>query len=775
MSGFTWDIDKPEDRARYYWPQDRVIHWWKMGWDWDRLQHALDEWSYDWRKHLLEGSKFSQAVFECVPGSADEDLRLALNGEWLTEFGTGPDGTPLRWDPFHLPLFDPNTGALSPKHPEFEGDAAWHREVRQALRDALVSRMKIGADQGMRTPLHGVVLPPCTHLSPDVGLAGDRQRLPISADLSLGLMGPNLSFHGAQFRFKADGAQAARAFQSAGASFGDNAQFGYAEFQGRTVWGGSWFGDNAFFVGARFAGSAEFLELVFGTEPRFDAACFERLADFSNSQLGEWANFWATRFNSEARFVQSVFGSRPKFWATNFLGTCDFSLSKFVQDADFGQSQFGHKSDFAAAHFRGHASFMAARFSGDANFSWLKNSGCVEFTGAKFSRRLDFVGVDLQGTKAATEMGGLTFENCDLGPNPNFQGVIYDRRCLSGRWTGVGGAQNIFGDAHFRRDVLDQDYIDTMRARVCAGVERYRILPREMRSDQGASEGGSATSSKLDAGLVSFGMRTIQLGKRGLFHCLAAGMPLADGVDTPRHQPLALLVAALAGWLLGGFLADDLTAVTGLALAGASVPIAFSMMCLVVIVCMLRSSWDVLSAQSEKVAPGVPDKAMRFALLALAAVLASVRIEADALAVMGWGAAQAGWAALGAVLAVAVVGFLNSSLGRFVSFWMWGLFDYGRQWDRVLMFGTMLIVVFGFAYRYAAGAPEPFVTYDLAYENAFTPWFAAAMGFATLGLVDVMDANRPLGQVLMILNVLSGFFTLGLVLAVLGNTFARRS
>ncbi len=44
-------------------------------------------------------------------------------------------------------------------------------------------------------------------------------------------------------------------------------------------------------------------------------------------------------------------------------------------------------------------------------------------------------------------------------------GIKYDRRSMRGRYQGVRGVDSIFGDAIFRRDVLDQDYIDTLASR----------------------------------------------------------------------------------------------------------------------------------------------------------------------------------------------------------------------------------------------------------------------------------------------------------------------
>ena len=49
------------------------------------------------------------------------------------------------------------------------------------------------------------------------------------------------------------------------------------------------------------------------------------------------------------------------------------------------------------------------------------------------------------------------------------------------------------------------------------------------------------------------------------------------------------------------------------------------------------------------------------------------------------------------------------------------------------------------------------------------------MGFATLGVSDLAEPVTGAGALVMMLNVLSGFLTLGLLLSVLGDKFARRA
>src|SRR5262249_32670139 len=55
------------------------------------------------------------------------------------------------------------------------------------------------------------------------------------------------------------------------------------------------------------------------------------------------------------------------------------------------------------------------------------------------------------------------------------------------------------------------------------------------------------------------------------------------------------------------------------------------------------------------------------------------------------------------------------------------------------------------------------------------PWFAALMGFATLGLTDMVEPHNRWGALALVADVLAGFSTLGLFIAVFQNKFARRS
>lgn len=121
--------------------------------------------------------------------------------------------------------------------------------------------------------------------------------------------------------------------------------------------------------------------------------------------------------------------------------------------------------------------------------------------------------------------------------------------------------------------------------------------------------------------------------------------------------------------------------------------------------------------------------------------------------------------------------FFSAFWGRRLVFMLWGLFDYGRSWPAVAFLALVLVTLFGSLYSVwlVPGGHMQWSAGDPGAGHWFYPWFVAAMGFATLGIADVAKPVSGLGQLMMMANVLAGFTTFGLLLSVLGNTFARRA
>lgn len=117
-----------------------------------------------------------------------------------------------------------------------------------------------------------------------------------------------------------------------------------------------------------------------------------------------------------------------------------------------------------------------------------------------------------------------------------------------------------------------------------------------------------------------------------------------------------------------------------------------------------------------------------------------------------------------------------------LAFALWGFFDFGRSLLSLLIFASLIIFALGSWYQHLAVTHDVSFTGNLSAAGAddallryLRPWFAALMGFATLGLTDMIQSNTRWGALAMALNVLAGFSTLGLFLAVFQNKFARRS
>lgn len=112
---------------------------------------------------------------------------------------------------------------------------------------------------------------------------------------------------------------------------------------------------------------------------------------------------------------------------------------------------------------------------------------------------------------------------------------------------------------------------------------------------------------------------------------------------------------------------------------------------------------------------------------------------------------------------------------RFLLLWPWALIDYGRSLWRILAIAALIIVGFGFAIDAMIAGGRLAYTGNQGIENWFTPFYTSGVAFSTLGFTDLVKAQSLGGQVLLMSEVLLGYMTLGLLLAILANGAARRS
>ncbi|MBN2410703.1 pentapeptide repeat-containing protein [candidate division KSB1 bacterium] len=107
---------------------------------------------------------------------------------------------------------------------------------------------------------------------------------------------------------------------------------------------------------------------------------------------------------------------------------------------------------------------------------------------------------------------------------------------------------------------------------------------------------------------------------------------------------------------------------------------------------------------------------------------------------------------------------------RSLIFKFWGLIDYGRSLSRVALFALFIATVFGFIYMLS---PDM-----LAIRHQedwwFSPFYYSIVTYTTLGFGDITPATKP-GMILVTIEVIFGYLTLGLLVSILANLVARRS
>ncbi len=126
---------------------------------------------------------------------------------------------------------------------------------------------------------------------------------------------------------------------------------------------------------------------------------------------------------------------------------------------------------------------------------------------------------------------------------------------------------------------------------------------------------------------------------------------------------------------------------------------------------------------------------------------------------------------------------LNLLGKRFKNLWarcrfnIWRWSDYGRSFGRVFLFSFVVVALFGFIFSYGRSAIDGsgMLHYSDTTPNSWlTPFYYSIVTFTTLGFGDVTPCTT-VGQIVVILEVIFGYITLGLLVSILANRFARRS
>ncbi len=107
-------------------------------------------------------------------------------------------------------------------------------------------------------------------------------------------------------------------------------------------------------------------------------------------------------------------------------------------------------------------------------------------------------------------------------------------------------------------------------------------------------------------------------------------------------------------------------------------------------------------------------------------------------------------------------------------FHAWGLIDHGRSLGKVTLYACIIATLYGLIYTLDLRLSWGMMDYSNSANSWFTPFYYSMVTYTTLGYGDV-TAENIFGEVLVISEVVLGYFTLGLLLAILANTVARRS
>jgi uncharacterized protein YjbI with pentapeptide repeats len=104
----------------------------------------------------------------------------------------------------------------------------------------------------------------------------------------------------------------------------------------------------------------------------------------------------------------------------------------------------------------------------------------------------------------------------------------------------------------------------------------------------------------------------------------------------------------------------------------------------------------------------------------------------------------------------------------------WGLIDHGRSLLKVSIYAFVIATFYGLIYLMDMKLGWEIMDYSNSAKTWFTPFYYSVVTYTTLGFGDV-TADSLFGEIFVISEVILGYFTLGLLLAILANTIARRS
>jgi hypothetical protein len=111
---------------------------------------------------------------------------------------------------------------------------------------------------------------------------------------------------------------------------------------------------------------------------------------------------------------------------------------------------------------------------------------------------------------------------------------------------------------------------------------------------------------------------------------------------------------------------------------------------------------------------------------------------------------------------------------RRVGFFMWGKIDFGRSLVSPILYAAALVFGFGCIYALDMNLGLGWFEFGGSSGSWLTPFYHSVVTYTTLGFGDITPRHW-FGEMLVIIEVILGYTTLGLVLSILANKVARRS
>jgi uncharacterized protein YjbI with pentapeptide repeats len=116
---------------------------------------------------------------------------------------------------------------------------------------------------------------------------------------------------------------------------------------------------------------------------------------------------------------------------------------------------------------------------------------------------------------------------------------------------------------------------------------------------------------------------------------------------------------------------------------------------------------------------------------------------------------------------------MSRRLRRFM-FSGWRRIDYGRNLTKPFLYAIILASLFGVIYLFDMRLGWGLMDYSGSAQSWITPFYYSIVTYTTLGFGDITPQHW-LGEIIVVVEVVLGYTTLGLLLSILANRVARQS